>query len=310
MGHEFSGMVGSRRVAVNPMISCGECEYCTTGRSHLCRNRVIIGIQRAGGLAPQPNNANPDGIPTPTPPQPTQGVPAAPGGFKAAPTQCLPGWQQVQLTHDAFGHLQYMTCQSPIIECPDPGSGYTVGLEVAKQNVNADDGRFRIQFNWRHPAVRRILILYAPIVVGLLARPDLQVQAITAPDRALAGSSFSVEFTVINHYLLGEDYPAFDLLHWNGDVTNLPAKWHEAYLRDCYRDNLLVKPDGRKSWIPTMQHIALEGRCFVLSACQHLTRGECPPDYAAIQGDDPATVLMRGGSCIVSPSIAKAQPAS
>jgi polyhydroxyalkanoate synthase len=50
--------------------------------------------------------------------------------------------------------------------------------------------------------------------------------------------------TVINHYLLGEDYPAFDLLHWNGDVTNLPAKWHEAYLRDCYRDNRLVVPDS------------------------------------------------------------------
>jgi polyhydroxyalkanoate synthase len=50
--------------------------------------------------------------------------------------------------------------------------------------------------------------------------------------------------TVINHYLLGEDYPAFDLLHWNGDVTNLPAKWHEAYLRDCYRDNRLVVPDA------------------------------------------------------------------
>jgi len=50
--------------------------------------------------------------------------------------------------------------------------------------------------------------------------------------------------TVVNHYLLGEDYPAFDLLHWNGDVTNLPALWHEAYLRDCYRDNRLVQPDA------------------------------------------------------------------
>ncbi|BBC72074.1 class I poly(R)-hydroxyalkanoic acid synthase [Altererythrobacter sp. B11] len=49
---------------------------------------------------------------------------------------------------------------------------------------------------------------------------------------------------VVNHYLLGEDYPAFDLLHWNGDVTNLPALWHEAYLRDLYRDNLLVQPDA------------------------------------------------------------------
>ncbi|WP_193725691.1 PHA/PHB synthase family protein [Aurantiacibacter aquimixticola] len=47
---------------------------------------------------------------------------------------------------------------------------------------------------------------------------------------------------VVNHYLLGEDYPAFDLLFWNGDVTNLPAKWHAAYLRDLYRDNRMVEP--------------------------------------------------------------------
>ena len=49
---------------------------------------------------------------------------------------------------------------------------------------------------------------------------------------------------VVNNYLLGEDYPAFDLLHWNGDVTNLPAKWHRSYLRDLYRDNRLVEPDS------------------------------------------------------------------
>ncbi len=49
---------------------------------------------------------------------------------------------------------------------------------------------------------------------------------------------------VVNNYLLGEDYPAFDLLFWNSDVTNLPAKWHTAYLQDLYRDNLLVEPDA------------------------------------------------------------------
>ncbi len=49
---------------------------------------------------------------------------------------------------------------------------------------------------------------------------------------------------VVSNYLLGEDYPAFDLLHWNGDVTNLPAKWHGSYLRDLYRDNKLVVPDA------------------------------------------------------------------
>ena len=59
--------------------------------------------------------------------------------------------------------------------------------------------------------------------------------------------------------------------------------------------------DDRDTWLATMQHIALEGRCFVLSACQFLLRGDCPDDYDAVQGNDRDTVLMRGGSCIVSP---------
>jgi nitrilase len=59
--------------------------------------------------------------------------------------------------------------------------------------------------------------------------------------------------------------------------------------------------DDRETWLPTMRHVALEGRCFVLSACQYLRRSDCPADYACVQGDDPATVLMRGGSCVVGP---------
>ena len=59
--------------------------------------------------------------------------------------------------------------------------------------------------------------------------------------------------------------------------------------------------DDRETWLPTMRTIALEGRCFVLSACQFLRRSDCPADYAAIQGDDPTTVLIRGGSCIIDP---------
>jgi polyhydroxyalkanoate synthase len=47
---------------------------------------------------------------------------------------------------------------------------------------------------------------------------------------------------VANNYLMGQDYAPFDLLHWNGDTTNLPAKWHLSYLTDLYRDNLLARP--------------------------------------------------------------------
>ncbi|MBX3563271.1 MAG: class I poly(R)-hydroxyalkanoic acid synthase [Sphingomonas sp.] len=46
---------------------------------------------------------------------------------------------------------------------------------------------------------------------------------------------------VTNNYLMGQDYAPFDLLHWNSDVTNLPAGWHLDYLRDLYRDNKLVE---------------------------------------------------------------------
>ena len=49
---------------------------------------------------------------------------------------------------------------------------------------------------------------------------------------------------VVNNYLMGEDYPPFDLLHWNGHTTNLPAKWHQNYLKQLYQENRLVQPGG------------------------------------------------------------------
>ncbi|HLH20161.1 MAG TPA: nitrilase-related carbon-nitrogen hydrolase [Bryobacteraceae bacterium] len=48
--------------------------------------------------------------------------------------------------------------------------------------------------------------------------------------------------------------------------------------------------DDRESWPGSMRHIALEGRCFVLSACQY-SRPEGAPESSWI----------RGGSVIVSP---------
>jgi nitrilase len=56
------------------------------------------------------------------------------------------------------------------------------------------------------------------------------------------------------------------------------------------------------SWIPTMQHIAREGGCFVLSCNQFTLRSDYPDDYPIDGVTDPNAVLSRGGSCIVSPS--------
>jgi len=59
--------------------------------------------------------------------------------------------------------------------------------------------------------------------------------------------------------------------------------------------------DDRDTWVPSMRHIALEGRCFVLTACQHIRRSAYPADFECALGDDPQTVLMRGGSAIIDP---------
>lgn len=54
MGHEISGDIvefggavknlkKNDRVAVDPSMSCGDCEYCNSGRSNLCRNMKFLG---------------------------------------------------------------------------------------------------------------------------------------------------------------------------------------------------------------------------------------------------------------------------
>jgi threonine dehydrogenase-like Zn-dependent dehydrogenase len=60
LGHEISGTVdkgefSGKKVILNPLITCGKCDYCANGREHLCGKRIILGmnkpIERQGGFA-------------------------------------------------------------------------------------------------------------------------------------------------------------------------------------------------------------------------------------------------------------------
>ncbi|MGK5510267.1 carbon-nitrogen hydrolase family protein [Brevibacillus formosus] len=60
--------------------------------------------------------------------------------------------------------------------------------------------------------------------------------------------------------------------------------------------------DARDAWQATIRHIALEGRCFVLSSNQYITKAMYPTDLACY--DDLASSpdeMCRGGSAIVGP---------
>jgi threonine dehydrogenase-like Zn-dependent dehydrogenase len=51
LGHEVSGEVQDgkfkgKNVVLNPLITCGNCDYCKKGREHLCPTRIILGMNR------------------------------------------------------------------------------------------------------------------------------------------------------------------------------------------------------------------------------------------------------------------------
>jgi polyhydroxyalkanoate synthase len=49
---------------------------------------------------------------------------------------------------------------------------------------------------------------------------------------------------VVNNYLKGARPPAFDLLFWNADSTNLPGPMYCYYVRNMYLENRLREPDA------------------------------------------------------------------
>ncbi len=73
------------------------------------------------------------------------------------------------------------------------------------------------------------------------------------------------------------------------------------YRGELYRQGVEIycapTVDTRDTWAPTMRHIAVEGRCFVLSATQFATRADYPRDFPL--GDE--QTVIRGGSCVVDP---------
>ncbi|KAF8496648.1 carbon-nitrogen hydrolase [Gautieria morchelliformis] len=62
--------------------------------------------------------------------------------------------------------------------------------------------------------------------------------------------------------------------------------------------------DSRPVWQHTMAHISLEGRCFVLSACQYAQQSDYPADHPITPGTsrNPEAVMIGGGSVIYSPA--------
>lgn len=201
--------------------------------------------------------------------------------------------------------------------------GYPKGLDFgARVGMRTPEGREDYLRYWRAaidldgPEVRTIgsfaADMKATLVVGVIERDGASLfcsALFFGPDGALIGRRRKLMPT------------ASERLVWaQGDGSTLPvvetsvgrvgaAICWENYM-PLLRQTLYAQGvdiwcaptvDEREMWRVSMRHIAYEGRMFVLSACQYLTRADAPDAYAADFGNDPATALIKGGSIIVNP---------
>jgi len=101
---------------------------------------------------------------------------------------------------------------------------------------------------------------------------------------------------VVNNYLKGQDPPAFDLLYWNGDSTNLPGPMYLYYLRNFYLDNKLVKPDALEMMGEPIDLSAVDIATYVYCSREdHIVPWKSAYASAELWGGDVEFVLGASG---------------
>lgn len=152
----------------------------------------------------------------------------------------------------------------------------------------------------------------AYIVIGVIERDGgtLYCTVVTfSPDGRLLGKHRKLMPTgserLIWGYGDGSTMPVFDteigklgsVICWENYMPMMRAAMYDQQIQ------IYCAPtaDNRPTWLPSMQHIALEGRCFVLSCNQFCRRSDYPADYPSALPAEPDAIVSRGGSCIVDP---------
>jgi polyhydroxyalkanoate synthase subunit PhaC len=100
---------------------------------------------------------------------------------------------------------------------------------------------------------------------------------------------------VVNNYYLGKEPPAFDILFWNADTTNMPAGLHRDFL-EIALTNALVRP-GERTLLGTpvdLSSIDVDGY-LVAGIADHITPWQSCYRTTQLLGCDPRFVLSTSG---------------
>jgi polyhydroxyalkanoate synthase subunit PhaC len=99
----------------------------------------------------------------------------------------------------------------------------------------------------------------------------------------------------VNNYLMGRKPPAFDILAWNADGTNLPGALHGQFL-DIFAHNLLVKPKALAVLGTPIELDRIKVPTFVSGAiADHLTTWQNCYRTTQLLGGDSTFVLSYSG---------------
>ena len=107
----------------------------------------------------------------------------------------------------------------------------------------------------------------------------------------------------VNNYLMGEDPPAFDILAWNKDNTNLPGQLHEEFLQ-LFSDNNLIEPGSHKALDEPVDLKQIDCDHFVVGAVtDHLTPWKACYQACTLLGGESTFALSNGGhiAALVNP---------
>ncbi|GIN90137.1 carbon-nitrogen hydrolase family protein [Siminovitchia terrae] len=157
----------------------------------------------------------------------------------------------------------------------------------------------------------------AYVVIGVIEKDSESSQGTLyctalffGPDGELLGKHRKLKPTGSERLIWGEGdgstMPVFDtpygrigaLICWENYMPLARAAMYDQGVQ------LYVAPtaDGRDAWFSTMRHVAVEGRCFVLSCNQYSTKDMYPEDISSRKEfEELPEELTRGGSCIVDP---------
>ncbi len=128
------------------------------------------------------------------------------------------------------------------------------------------------------------------------------------PDGTLLGKHRKLKPTGLERYIWGES-DGSTLVSFDTDLGRVGGLicWENymplarmAMYQQGIEIYLAPTADARDSWQATMQHIALEGRCFVLASNQFVRKADYPERYQAELTHEP-DIMSSGGSVILSP---------